>query len=139
VSKDVVTRNGAFRSIMWLFIFASVVCVPVGGVSLSKVDLPDVSLSIWLLIAYIAIFATAAPYILNAWALARVSPSTVAVFIYLQPLIGFILAVIFLGETIDLKFAASAVLIFAGLYLTIRRRRVSASGVSSPLAGDTPL
>ena len=122
-SKRVITRNGAFRSMMWVFIFASAVCVPLGAVSLSTVELNEVRPEIWLLCLYIAVFATAAPYFLNAWALARVSPSTVAVFIYLQPLIGFALAVIFLGETIDFRFIIAALLVFAGVFVTTRKSR----------------
>jgi drug/metabolite transporter (DMT)-like permease len=120
-SKEVITRNGAFRSMMWVFVFAAIVCVPLGLVSLSSVDVGNVSGAIWLLVLYIAAGATAAPYLLNAWALARVSPSTVAVFVYLQPLIGFILAVIFLNETIDFRFIIAALLVFAGVFLTTRR------------------
>ena len=120
-SKKTITRNGAFRSIMWIFIFASVICVPLGIVSLSSVDLIAVSPLIWMFVLYIAIVATFAPYLFNAWALARVSSSTVAVFIYLQPIIGFILAVIFLDEQIDLKFGIAALLVFTGVFLTIRR------------------
>ena len=120
-SKEVITRNGAFRSMMWVFIFASIVCVPVGLTSLYNADVSQIGPSIWLLVVYIAVFATAAPYFLNAWALARVNPSTVAVFIYLQPLIGFVLAVIFLGENIDFRFIIAAALVFAGVFLTTRK------------------
>jgi len=121
LSKNVIVRNGTFRSMMWVFIFASIVCIPMGAVSLSSIDLAAVSSSIWLIAIYIGIGATAAPYLLNAWALQRVNPSTVAVFVYLQPLIGFVLAVIFLGETLDFKFAGAAILIFAGVFLATKR------------------
>jgi drug/metabolite transporter (DMT)-like permease len=106
---------------MWVFVFASVICVPLGLVSLTAVDVTTVSVEIWMLVLYIAVFATAAPYLLNAWALARVNPSTVAVFIYLQPLIGFALAVIFLGEILDFRFILAALLVFAGVFLTTRK------------------
>ncbi|PYT00966.1 MAG: hypothetical protein DMF63_04690 [Acidobacteria bacterium] len=124
-SKEVITRNGAFRSMMWVFIFASMICVPIGLVSLSSVDVETISGNVWLLVLYIAVFATAAPYILNAWALARVSPATVAVFVYLQPLIGFILAVIFLNEKIDFRFIIAALLVFAGVFMTTRNRNAA--------------
>jgi len=124
VSKDVITRNGAFRSMMWVFIFAAVICVPLGMFSLASVDIASVSPGIWALVLYVALGATAAPYLLNAWALARVSPSTVAVFVYMQPVIGFITAAIFLGETIDLKFVAAVILIFGGVYLVTKRQRL---------------
>ena len=120
-SKSVITRNGTFRSMMWVFIFASIVCVPLGAFSLSRIDVAAVGTQIWLIVIYIGIFATAAPYLLNAWALSKVNPSTVAVFVYLQPLIGFILAVIFLGEHIDLTFIVAACLIFIGVYLATKK------------------
>lgn len=121
ISKDIVTRNGAFRSIMWIFLFASIICVPLGAYSFSSVEVVTVSPLIWLLVLYVAIVATTTPYFLNAWALARVNPSTVAVFVYLQPLIGFLLAVIFLGEKVDFRFAVAAALIFAGVFLVIKK------------------
>jgi drug/metabolite transporter (DMT)-like permease len=130
-SKEVITRNGAFRSMMWVFVFASLICIPLGVNALSSTDLKSIDLNIWLLIVYIAVFATAVPYFLNAWALARVNPSTVAVFIYLQPLIGFVLAVIFLGENIDFGFIIAAVLVFAGVFLTTRKARTAVLHVTS--------
>jgi drug/metabolite transporter (DMT)-like permease len=121
ISKNVFTRNGAVRSVMWVFIFASVLCVPLSVYSMSSVEIGTASTAIWLLVLYIGIGATAVPYFLNAWALARVNPSTVAVFVYLQPLIGFSLAVAFLGESVDFKFGVAAALIFAGVYMVTRK------------------
>ena len=130
-SKEVITRNGAFRSMMWVFVFASVICVPLGLHSLPATQPGEIDSHIWLLVLYIAIGATAAPYLLNAWALARVNPTTVAVFIYLQPLIGFALAVIFLGESLDFRFIIAALLVFAGLFLTTRRAKAADVHVTS--------
>lgn len=126
-SKTVVSRNGAFRSMMWVFIFASVICVPLGAYSMSSVEISAVEPTVWLLVAYIAIGVTLAPYLLTAWALARVDPSTVAVYVYLYPLIGLLLAVVFLGEHIGPSLIAAAGFIFAGLYLVIKRRPVPAA------------
>ncbi|MGQ0541458.1 MAG: DMT family transporter [Blastocatellia bacterium] len=124
-SKDIITRNGAFRSMMWVFFFASIVCVPLGLFSISSVDITAVDSMTWWLVIYIAVVATAAPYLLNAWALSKVNPSVVAVYIYLQPMIGFILAVIFLNEMVDFKFIVAAVLVFAGVYMTTRQAKDS--------------
>jgi len=120
-SKAVVTRNGAIRSVMWIFIFASVICVPLGGYVLASAPLEAATTLTWLSVLYVAIGGTTAPYLLNAWALARVNPSTVAIFVYLQPVIGFLLAVFFLGENIGPSFIAAALLIFAGVFLVTRR------------------
>lgn len=120
-SKEAITRNGTFRSMMWVFIFASAVCIPLGAFSLSTIDINAVEPRIWSITIYIGIGATAAPYLLNAWALSKVNPSTVAVFVYLQPLIGFTLAVLFLGEQITSAFVASCILIFAGVFLVTKK------------------
>ncbi len=121
ISKPVITRNGVFRSMMWVFVFASMVCVPLGTWSFSTIDVGAIDRTTWLLLIYIAIGATAAPYLLNAFALARVQASTVAVFVYLQPVIGFLLAVIFLNEQIGALFMIAALLIFAGVFLVSKK------------------
>lgn len=121
ISKRVITRNGVFRSMMWVFVFASIICVPLGAWSFSTADMSAISPATWLLMIYIAIGATAAPYLLNAFALARVQASTVAVFVYLQPVIGFLLAVIFLGEQVGTLFMLAALLIFVGVFLVSKK------------------
>ncbi len=123
-SKDVVTRNGAMRSITWIFLFSALVCVPFGAISLSTVDLAAVEPVTWLLVVHIAVAATAMPYFFNAWALAKVDPSTVAVFVYLQPVIGFLTAVALLGERIGLNFIIAALFIFAGVFLVTRKPKL---------------
>ena len=120
-SKSVITRNGTFRSMMWVFIFGAIACVPLGAVSLSRIDLAAVPAYVWWVSLYIAVGATAAPYLLNAWALQKVDPSTVAVYVYLQPLIGFTLAMIFLSEKLSLSFAIAAALVFAGVFMVTRK------------------
>src|SRR5205085_1238541 len=59
MSKNTIIRNGTFRSMMWVFIFASIVCVPLGTWSLSQIDLSAVNIGIWLIVIYIGIGATA--------------------------------------------------------------------------------
>ncbi|PYS92186.1 MAG: hypothetical protein DMF62_01155 [Acidobacteria bacterium] len=124
-SKEVVTRNGAFRSMMWVFIFSSVICVPLAIYSLSRTGITGISWNSWALILYISIFATAVPYLLNAYAISHVSPAAVAIFIYLQPLIGFFLAAVFLDEMLDVRFVIATVLVFIGVFLVTRRRSPS--------------
>lgn len=120
LSKPVFTRNGAFRSMMWVFVFAAVFCVPLGGLSYASATHSSATAATWAAVVHVAIAGTALPYLLNAWALARVDPSTVAIFIYLQPLIGSIMAAIFLGEAMTAAFFLAAILIFTGLFLATK-------------------
>jgi drug/metabolite transporter (DMT)-like permease len=123
VSKDLVRRYNALTVITWIFIVGSVVTIPPALVSLSRTELSHISLNVWLEVAYIILLPTAITYYLNAWALSRVPPSTVAVYIYLQPLIAFVVAPIVLGETLGAHALISSLLIFAGVFIVTRSRR----------------
>lgn len=123
ISKKLITHYGALKSIAWMFLFASIVNVPVGLFSLSSVDVSEINSSAWLALAAIVVFPTILAYYWNAWALARVEPSVVAVYIYLQPLIGTLLAIFILGETWKPRIFLAMALIFTGVFLVTRKRK----------------
>ena len=114
ISKRLLSRYNALTVITWIFIVGCIPTVPVAAFSLSRVSLGDVPGSVWLAVAYIVLFATVVCYYLNSWALARVPPSTVAVYIYLQPLIAFVLAPIVLGEKLNSRVIIASLLVFRG-------------------------
>ena len=123
ISKRLITHYGALRSLVWLFLFASIVIAPIGLFSLQTVKLGDVSASAWTAIAAIVLFPTILAYFWNAWALARVEPSIVAVYTYLQPLIGTCLAIFLLGEEWSSRIFLAMILIFVGVFLVTRNRK----------------
>jgi drug/metabolite transporter (DMT)-like permease len=122
VSKDLMKRYNALSVITWIFVAGCVVTVPAGAVSLAHISLGSISWRVWLAILYIIVFPTAGAYYLNGWALARVPPSTVAVYVYLQPLIAFVVAPIILGESLSVHAVVASLLIFAGVLVVTRRR-----------------
>lgn len=123
LSQDVIRRYGALHVITWVFLFACVVTVPVGAFELARVPLAQIGAGIWLAILFIILVPTVGAYYLNAWALGRVAPTVVAVYVYLQPLIGLALAPYVLGERLNARVWAAAALIFAGVgVVTIKRR-----------------
>jgi drug/metabolite transporter (DMT)-like permease len=123
VSKNLVSRYNPLSIITWLFIVACLIAAPIGAVRLTQVRLSDVEVSAWLAVLYIVLVPTVGAYYLNAWALARVPPSTVAVYVYLQPLIVFALAPLFLGERLSIRTLVASLVIFAGVAVVTRRSR----------------
>jgi len=123
ISKRLLDRYNALTVITWIFIIGSVPTAPIGAVSLAQVPLKEVSMLVWLSVAYIVLVATVVCYYLNSWALSRVPPSTVAVYIYLQPLIAFVLAPLLLHERVSPRAIIAAVLVFAGVVIVTRRGR----------------
>jgi drug/metabolite transporter (DMT)-like permease len=125
ISQDVFRRYGALTSITWVFVLGCVVAVPFGGYYLADVPLANLGWHVWLAVAYIILVPTVGAYYLNAWALERVAPSTVAVYVYLQPLVAYAAAPFFLGaeESLNARTFVAAALIFAGVAVVTLRSR----------------
>lgn len=123
ISKDLFKRYGALNVITWMFCIGSLALLPVGVYTFSGDKLQTVPASVWLAVIYIILIPTVVAYYLNAWALTRVSPSTVATYIYFQPLIAFGLAPLILGESFNSRILIASLLIFAGVAVVTRRGR----------------
>lgn len=121
ISKDAVERYGALTTLMWLFLIGSIFTAPLGMASLSSTPLTEITPGVWLAVLYIILVPTVGAYYLNSWALERVEPSTVAVYIYFQPLIAFSLAPLILNEPFSTRTVLASILIFGGIFLVTRR------------------
>ncbi|MCU0671820.1 MAG: DMT family transporter [Myxococcota bacterium] len=75
----------------------------------------------WLLLLYVLAVPTLLTYLLNAWALRYASSSTVAIFIYLQPIVGLALAVTVLDEPLGLRAGLGTLAVFCGIALVTWR------------------
>jgi drug/metabolite transporter (DMT)-like permease len=126
ISKDVFERYGALNVITWIFVVGAVMTLPMGIYSLSAANLDLISSKVWFMIVFIILFPTVGAYYLNAWALTRVTPGTVAIYIYMQPLFAFGVTPLLLGEKWSWRTIIAAVLIFAGVAIVTRRGRSKA-------------
>ena len=80
-------------------------------------------------VVYIVVFPTIVAYFLNIWALKRVSPNLVAVYIYLQPLFTALVApAVLAGERVTTRAAIAGAAIFLGLALVILGETQAAAG-----------
>ena len=120
ISKSLIERYGALNVVTWIFLVGSLITIPVGIYSLQREDLAAISTTTWVAVAFIIIFPTVVAYYLNAWALTRVPPSLVAIYIYLQPLIAFGFAPLLLGESWSWRTIVAAIMIFGGVALVTR-------------------
>ncbi len=72
-------------------------------------------------ILYLSVVITALGYLVWNWALERVAAARAGIFINLQPVVGALLGVVFLGEGVSGFTVAGGALVVAGLFLTMRR------------------
>lgn len=121
LSREVILRVGALRTVAWLFTYAAILFAPF-GMRPMLAQLPALTPRGWAFALYILALPTIVAYLLNAWALARSSATLVTIYIYLQPLIAAVLAWAQLGHTISKRAGLAAVLILAGLGVVASRQ-----------------
>lgn len=138
LSKRLLQRIDPLTASTILMIFGAIGIGFVGGPTLVEALPLTVSGSTWLLAAFIMIFPTAAVYVLGYWALARIESSSVALFIYLQPIIASTLAIFLFGETLGWRVIVGGLLIFGGIFLTFRNKRTDQGANASRINSSAP-
>lgn len=116
VSRPILARIRPLTAIAWIFVFGALVLVPVAALQAGPGAFAVSARSAGIL-AYVVLGPTVAVYALNLFALERVPSSTVAAFIYLQPIAGVALAWWLLGEAVHTRTFVAAGLVFAGVAL----------------------
>jgi len=119
-SKAMVLKYGPVTVSAYVMMFSAIGTLPLGLSGLATVDLAAIRPVTWMWVAYIVVFPTIVAYFLNIWALKRVSPNLVAVYIYLQPLFTAAVApAVLAGERVTTRAAIAGAAIFLGLALVI--------------------
>jgi drug/metabolite transporter (DMT)-like permease len=120
LSKQLVSRYDSLTMSTYVMLGAIVGVLPVGLVGLVDFHPAEVRPITWVWAAYIVVFPTICSYLLNLWALRRVSSNVVASFIYLQPILTAAVAPLVLaGEHLTVRAVAAGLTIFAGLGLVL--------------------
>jgi drug/metabolite transporter (DMT)-like permease len=121
LSRDVVLRVGALRTVAWLFTYAAILFAPFGMRPMIA-QLPALTTRGWMFAAYILLVPTIVAYLVNAWALGRSNATLVTIYIYMQPLIAGVLAWAQLGIGISSRAWIAAVLVLVGLGFVASRQ-----------------
>jgi drug/metabolite transporter (DMT)-like permease len=108
----------------WIFLFGVLLVLPFGGYDAVSADYSSFPINIWFSVFYVLVLVTAVAYLLNAYALSRVMPSTVGFYVYFQPLIAAGAAIIVGDDSIDLVKTCSALLLFTGVYFVNKQQKI---------------
>jgi len=122
LSRDTIRRLGPVTSTAGVLCWGNLGAALYGGQAASRVDWSALPPEPFLLIAYSVVFATVTAYFLNYWALARIESSSVALFIYPQPVLAATISRLWIGEALTLRLFVSSALVFLGVLFATRRR-----------------
>ena len=115
--KKLMDKYNAFSFVKWIYLFGFLWVLPFGYSDVVAVNWQTLPFEIWIKIGFVIVFSTFVTYMLNLVTMRRLSPTLVAVFIYLQPVFASIYALSLGKDTLNFVKILSALLIFIGVYL----------------------
>lgn len=122
VVKKLMDKYNAFTFVKWIYLFGFLMVLPFGWNEFQAVNWAAVPEVIGWKIGFVVIFSTFLTYLLNLLSMKELKPTTVAVFIYLQPLFATIFAIGLGKDELSLVKIGSAFLIFTGVYLVTMKK-----------------
>lgn len=123
LSRDVVSRHPPTLVIAWALAAGAAAITLIAAPDLVALDWTAVPPRAWLTLAYIVAFPTIGSYLFNLVALRRLPSRTVAAFVYLQPVVGALLAVWILDEPFGWATLLGAAVVLAGISLVLTEGR----------------
>ena len=122
VVKKLMDKYNAFTFVKWIYTFGFMMVLPFGWNEFHAISWGSMPEAIYWKIGFVVVFSTFFTYLLNLLSMRELKPTTVAVFIYLQPFFATFFAVGLGKDELSLVKIISAVLIFVGVYLVTQKR-----------------
>ncbi|TYA60205.1 DMT family transporter [Formosa maritima] len=125
IIKKLTQKYYPLAFIKWLFLFGLILVFPFGYGEFSQVVWSSFTPYILFSVLFVVIGATFFTYLLNPIALRHLKASTVSTFLYIQPVIASIFALLIGSDTMNIVKVIAATLIFTGVYLVTKRPKLS--------------
>jgi drug/metabolite transporter (DMT)-like permease len=122
VVKKLMDKYNAFTFVKWIYTFGLLMVLPFGWNEYQEIQWKIIPAVILWEIAFVVVFTTFLTYLFNLVSMRELRPTTVAVFIYLQPLFATLFAIGLGKDELTPVKIISALLIFAGVYLVTQKK-----------------
>jgi drug/metabolite transporter (DMT)-like permease len=123
IVKKLMDKYNAFTFVKWIYTFGFLMVLPFGWSEFEAVKWTIIPNDIYLKIGFVVIFSTFLTYLLNLISMRELKPTTVAVFIYLQPVFATVFAISLGKDALSWIKVGSAILIFVGVYLVTQKKK----------------
>ncbi|MBJ04937.1 MAG: EamA family transporter [Flavobacteriales bacterium] len=122
--KKMMNKYNPITILKTIFSIASIILLPISYSSLVVFEPSLMPLPIIMKFFYVIIFTTCIAYFCNIFALINLTSSTVAFYIYLQPLLATIFSLILGKDVLTAIKIISATAIFIGVYFVLKTRTI---------------
>lgn len=120
--KKLMDKYNAFAFVKWIYTFGLLMVMPFGWSEYQEIQWKQLPVAIVWEIGFVVVFTTFFTYLFNLVSMRELKPTTVAVFIYLQPLFATVFAMSLGKDQLTWVKVASAVLIFVGVFLVTKKK-----------------
>jgi drug/metabolite transporter (DMT)-like permease len=121
IVKNLMDKYNAFTFVKWIYTFGLLMVLPFGWSEYQEIQWATIPTYILREIVFVVLFTTFFTYLFNLVSMRELKPTTVAVFIYLQPLFATVFAMSLGKDELTWVKIISAVLIFTGVYLVTKK------------------
>lgn len=122
IVKPLTAKYSSITLMKWFFIIAVFTNLPVALPEFMEVQWTELPLSAIGVMIFVVVGTTYLTYLFNVFALRTLKPSTIGAFIYLQPLLATLIAVVLGADKLTGIRAFAAGLIFLGVYLSTKKK-----------------
>jgi len=124
ISKPLLEKYHPFHLVKWIYLLGFLMVVPFGWKEVVQVNWHYLPMHAFFRIGFIVFFTTFITYMFNLLALRRVKATTLSVFLYLQPLVASVYAIIVGSDSLNTIKIFAAFLIFFGVYIVSKRTKI---------------
>ena len=120
--RPLMARYSPVHVIRWVFLFGSLLIVPIGFKDFSNTNWAAFKFSHWFSLGFVVIGATFIAYLFIVYGIQKLGASTTGTYVYTQPVFATITAMLLFNEQLSLVKILAAGLIFSGVFLVNKKR-----------------
>ena len=120
--KKLMDKYNAFTFVKWIYLIGFVMVLPFGWNGFEAINWTLMPTDMYWKIGFVVVFSTFLTYLLNLLSMRELKPTTVAVFVYLQPVFATVFAISLGKDELTWVKIVSAVMIFTGVYLVTQKK-----------------
>ena len=115
--KNIILKYSPVTLMKWMFLFATICCLPLCWKDIAAVRYDEVPTNIYLEIAYVVALATFLAYLLIPVGQKFLRPTIVSMYNYIQPIVSSLVAVALGMDSFGWVKGSAAALVFLGVYI----------------------
>jgi len=125
VAKKLVAKYHPFTLMKWLFTIALLINFPITIHDFMQIQWTTMPMWAYGVLTFVVIGTTFCTYLFNLFAMTELKASTIGAFIYVQPLIGILFAMITGKDSLTTVKIVAAIMVLVGVYLASRKPKPS--------------